>query len=169
MAGTCHLQPMFARLMRDLPAALLSLHTGTNIYYYGSLSRDTLQSALIGFVQIMREKHPVTPLLVISPTFGPRYERNPGPTKLTHRLIRQELKSACEWLIDRGDRNLHYINGLDLLGPDDADLLLEPAEATQRIHFSVTAHDLVAKRLMGLVRSCGLAQAAAGPQALVAS
>jgi hypothetical protein len=153
---------MFARLMRDLPARLLSVHSGTNIYYYGSLSRDTLQPAVIGFVQIVREKHPDTPLLMISPTFGPRYERTPGPTKLTHRLIREEMRTACEWLTDRGDRNLHYIDGLDLFGADDADLLLEPPEALQRIHFSGAAHDLAAGRLAGLLQARGIVPAGGG-------
>lgn len=155
MAGTCHLQPMFARLTRDLPATLISVHAGTNIYYYGSLSRDTLQAAVIGFVQIVREKHPVTPLVMISPTFGPNYERRPGPTKLTHKLIREEMKSACEWMTDRGDENLHYVNGLDLLGPDDEPLLLEPPDAQMRIHFSSAAHDLVARRLLSILQGCG--------------
>jgi hypothetical protein len=162
MAGTCHLQPMFARLMRDRPARLLSVHAGTNIYWFGSLSRDTLQAAAIGFVRILREKHPETPILFISPTYGPNYERKPGPTKLTHRLIRDELATACDWLTDRGDRNLHYLDGLDLFGPDDAEYLLEPSDAAQRIHFSAAGHDLVSGRLGKVIQSISIARTAGG-------
>lgn len=98
VAGSCLLQPRFARLIRDTPAQLITVHTGTNIYYYGSLNRETLQGAVFGLVRTIRDRQSTTPIVLISPTFGPRYETQPGPSKLTHRLVRRELAAAVERL-----------------------------------------------------------------------
>ncbi|WP_251982662.1 SGNH/GDSL hydrolase family protein [Streptomyces violaceusniger] len=59
------LEPMTARLMRDLPADLLTLCVGVNVQALGSHNRDALVSALVGFVRTVREGHPTTPFAVM--------------------------------------------------------------------------------------------------------
>ena len=59
LGAACCLQPMTARLMRDLPAELLTVCVGINIQALGSHNHDTLASALVGFVRTVREGHPV--------------------------------------------------------------------------------------------------------------
>ena len=121
--GNCHLEPMIARMMRELPADFLSMKVGINIYGSASLSPRTFQSAIIGFVRIVREKHPDTPFVVISPIFSPPRENTRNAVGFTLDEMRQEVAEAVQAMKDQGDSNLHYVNGLELFGPDLAHLL----------------------------------------------
>ena len=121
--GNCHLEPMIARMIRELPADFLSMKVGINIYGSCSLNVRTFQSAIIGFVQIVREKHPNTPFVVISPIFSPPRETTPNAVGFTLEDMRQEVAEAVQILKDLGDVNLHYLTGLELFGPDLAHLL----------------------------------------------
>ena len=121
--GNCHLEPMLARMIRDLPADFLSLKAGINIYGSGSLNGRTFIPAIIGFVQIIREKHPDTPFAVISPIFSSYRESTPNAVGFTLSAMREEVAEAVQIMKDRGDRNIHYIDGLKLFGADLAGLL----------------------------------------------
>lgn len=121
--GNCHLEPMIARMMRELPADFLSMKVGINIYGSESLSPRTFQSAIIGFVQIVREKHLDTPFVVISPIFSPPREKMTNAVGFTLADMRQEVAEAVQAMKDNGDSNLHHVNGLELFGEDLAHLL----------------------------------------------
>ena len=125
--GQCHLEPMIARMMRDLPADFLSMCVGINIYggaaRAASLSPRTFRPAIIGFVQILREGHPDTPLAVMSPIFSPPRETTPNALGFTLSAMREEVAAAVDALRASGDRNISYIDGLDVFGPDLAHLL----------------------------------------------
>ena len=121
--GNCHLEPMIARMIRDLPADFLSMKAGINIYGSGSLNIRTFRSAIIGFVHIVREKHPDTPFVVISPIFSPPRETTANAVGFTLADMRQEVAEAVQAMRDQGDANLHYVNGLELFGSDLAHLL----------------------------------------------
>ena len=68
---------MIARMIRDLPADFLSMKVGINIQGGNTLNERTFRAAIIGFVQIVREKHPDTPFAVISPIYSPPRETTP--------------------------------------------------------------------------------------------
>jgi hypothetical protein len=121
--GQCHLDPMIARMMRDLPADYLSVCAGINIYGAASLSPRTFIPALIGFVQILRERHPSTPLAVLSPIYSPPRESTPNAVGFTLQAMRNEVAEAVEQLRGRGDRNVHYVDGLRVFGSDLGHLL----------------------------------------------
>lgn len=121
--GQCHLEPMLARLIRDLPAAYLSMCVGINIYGAASLSPRTFRAAIIGFVQIVREKHPDTPYVVMSPIYSPPRETTPNAVDFTLQAMRDEVAAAVDALRAAGDRHLHYVNGLDIFGAAYAHLL----------------------------------------------
>ena len=112
-----------ARMIRDLPADFLSMKVGINIYGSGSLNTRTFIPAIIGFVHIIREKHPDTPFAVISPIFSPPRESTPNAVEFTLSAMREEVAEAVQIMKDRGDRSIHYIDGLELFGPDLAGLL----------------------------------------------
>lgn len=114
--GQCHLEPMLARLIRDLPADYLSMCVGINIYGAASLSPRTFRAAIIGFVQIVREKHPDTPYVVMSPIYSPPRETAPNAVEFTLQAMRDEVAAAVATLQAAGDRNLHYVNGLEIFG-----------------------------------------------------
>lgn len=107
----------------QMPADAISLCLGINVQGGASLSLRTLSPAIIGFVQTVREGHPEIPLIVMSPIVSPPRETTPNVVGLTLPLMRQEIETAVRTLREYGDANLHYVDGLSVLGPDCAHLL----------------------------------------------
>ncbi|MBP0454431.1 lipase [Kitasatospora sp. RG8] len=157
LAGNAHLDPFTARTVRDQPADLISLKIGINVITAASFRRRTFVPAVHGFLDTVREGHPDTPLLVVSPLFCPPFERTPGPAgyeatadgrrftalgdpadtaagALTLEVVRAEL-AAITAARAATDPHLHHLDGLALLGPEDADGLgdlLHPNPAGHR-------------------------------------
>lgn len=111
--GQCHMDPLVAMMIRDLPADFISLKVGINMVG-GSVSQRTFRPLLTGMVRILREKHPETPIAVISPIISPPREETPGATGMTLHMMRRELETAVERLRECGDENVHYFSGLEL-------------------------------------------------------
>lgn len=121
--GQCHLDPIYAKLIRDLPADMISLKLGINTHGR-SLSPRTYRPAIIGFVDRIREKHSETPLFLCSPIFGgPRETESVHDDGYTLQFMRSEMKRVVEIYRSMGDGNLHYVDGLKLFGPEYADYL----------------------------------------------
>jgi hypothetical protein len=116
--GGCHLEPMVARMIRELPADYISLKLGINVHNADSMNIRTFRPAVIGFVHIVREKHPDTPLVVISPIFSPPRETAENIAGFSLTQMRVEVAEAVDAMQGRGDRNLHYVDGMELFGPD---------------------------------------------------
>ena len=140
LGGNCHLDPFIARVMRDTPAELISLKVGINIVNMDSMRERVFAPALHGFIDTIREGQPDVPLLVISPIHCPSAETVPGPTMPDQDGVfrtvpgHDEIRAGCltlTWMRkiisrvvagrrERGDTNLHYLDGLALFGPEDA-------------------------------------------------
>ena len=73
-AGQCMLDPFVARTIRDLPADVISLKVGINLVNGDTMRDRTFGPALHGFLDTIREGHPTTPLLVVSPIYCPSAE-----------------------------------------------------------------------------------------------
>ena len=121
--GNCHLEPMIARMIRDLPADFISIKVGINVYGNGSLNLRTFGPAIIGFIEIVREKHPDTPFAVISPIYSPPREETPNVVGFSLQAMREEVAAAVSAIQAHGDTNISYIDGLKLFGSDYAHLL----------------------------------------------
>ena len=121
--GQCHLDPLIARVIRDRDADLISLCLGINIYGNASLNERTFGSGIIGFIKIIREKHPDTPMVIFSPIYSPDREEYPNAVGFTLSQMRVEIKKAVRKLHKHGDRNIHYVNGLDIFNENYAHLL----------------------------------------------
>ncbi|MFG2094705.1 GDSL-type esterase/lipase family protein [Streptomyces sp. NPDC048612] len=153
-AGNALLDPYVARTIRDLPADLISLKVGINIVSLAAFRLRTFGPAVHGFLDTIREGHPDTPLLVISPVSCPALEETPGPTAiapdgklaalgdpadvadgaLSLAVVRAEL-SRIVAARRAHDPRLHYLDGRELLGPDETDDLadgLHPGAAAYR-------------------------------------
>jgi hypothetical protein len=143
-AGSALLDPFTARTMRDLPADLVSVKVGINLTNLDLMRRRAFGPAVHGFLDTVREGHPTTPLLVVSPLLCPIHEETPGPGtfdvealgrgevrfsatgdpaevsagKLTLRVIRAELaRIVAERAED--DPAIRYLDGLELYGETD--------------------------------------------------
>ncbi|WP_246067072.1 SGNH/GDSL hydrolase family protein [Paenibacillus koleovorans] len=140
--GQCHLEPMVARLIRDLPAEFISLCLGINVYNRGSLNLRTFRSAVIGMICIIREKHPNTPLFSLSPIYSPVRETTDNSAGLCLVKIREEIREAVAILTAAGDRNLHYLDGLDILGSQHAGYLPD------QLHPNAEGYQIMAENLL---------------------
>ena len=114
--GQCHLDIEIARMMRDRPADYLSICAGINIYGSPTLNERTFRSSLIGFVRILREKHAETPLLLISPIYSKPREETPNSQGWTLGHYRTAVEEAVRLLREHGDKNIHYLSGLEIGG-----------------------------------------------------
>jgi lysophospholipase L1-like esterase len=162
LAGSALLDPFTARALRDTPADLISIKIGINLVNTDLMRLRAFTPAVHGFLDTIREGHPTTPLLVVSPIYCPIHEDTPGPSaadltalstgqlrfratgdpaerasgKLTLRVIRDELARIVEQRAAE-DPNLGYLDGLDLYGEADSAELplpdqLHPDAATHR-------------------------------------
>jgi hypothetical protein len=162
LGGSALLDPFIARTMRDVPADLISVKIGINLVNTDLMRLRAFTPAVHGFLDTIREGHPTTPLLVVSPILCPIHEDTPGPSapdfsnlsagklqfraagdpaeraggKLTLNIIRDELARLVKQRA-ANDPNLHYLDGRDLYGEADFAELplpdqLHPDAATHR-------------------------------------
>jgi hypothetical protein len=145
--GNCHMEPMVARMIRDLPASYISLKVGINIVspQGGSYSDRTFRAALIGLIKTIRDGHPTTPMAVVSPIHAKDRERVENPIGMSLALARQRVAEAVDVLQQHGDQHLHYVNGLDLFGSE-----LEPYLG-DGVHPNAEGYRILADRYSDLV------------------
>ena len=142
--GSALIEPFVARTIRNAPGDVISLDIGINLVNTDVMRLQALTPAVHGFLDTIREGHPSTPLVVISPLYCPIHEDTPGPTaldptaladgvlrfvatgdpseqeagKLTMNVIRDELSRVVKQR-SATDQHIHYIDGRDLYGKDD--------------------------------------------------
>ncbi|MFC1436839.1 GDSL-type esterase/lipase family protein [Streptacidiphilus sp. N1-10] len=162
LGGSALLDPFAARTIRDTPADLISLKIGINLVNTDLMRMRAFTPAVHGFLDTVREGHPTTPLLVVSPILCPIHEDTPGPTtfdlaalatgqlrftatgdpaeraagKLTLTAIREELSRIVRQR-SADDPNLRHLDGRELYGEADSAELplpdqLHPDAATHR-------------------------------------
>jgi len=123
--GECHLDPLVAKAIRDSDADLISLCLGINIYAYSSLNQRTFQPGIWAFIELIREKHAEVPMIVMSPIYASRdkAETTDNDVGFTLQKMRREIEESVEVLKRLGDKNIHYINGLDIFHERNKNLL----------------------------------------------
>ena len=120
-AGSCLLSGLAARTIRDAKADAIILKLGINVWSEGMLKSRTFLDSAHAMISIIREKHPTTPIVIISPIFSPgREDAGDGLTLRQMRTLLQEVTAAR---VKSGDANIRYLSGLDLFGEADAAML----------------------------------------------
>jgi len=137
--GNCHLDPMVGRMIRDLPADYIGLKLGINMMGAASVSDRLFRALAIGLIRTIRDGHPDTPLAVVSPICHPPSETTENAVGMTLERMRERLAAACDVMRGQGDGNLHYVDGLSLMGPDDVHLYIDG------IHPSAEGYRFLAK------------------------
>ncbi|QKJ21068.1 lipase [Microbacterium hominis] len=159
-SGNAMLDPFTARTIRDRPADLITLKVGINLVNGDVMRMRAFRPALDGFLDTIREGHPSTPIVVISPILCAPVETAAGPTVqdptrtyewsiaggtdadvALGKLSLQSIRSAIESVVERRrstDPHLRYVDGLGLYGPDDARAMplpdnLHPGPDVQRL------------------------------------
>ncbi|MDV3130017.1 GDSL-type esterase/lipase family protein [Mycobacterium sp. 21AC1] len=172
-SGSAMLDPFVARTMRDLPADLISVKIGINLVNGDVMRLRAFTPAVHGFLDTIRDGHPATPLLVVSPILCPIHEDTPGPGaldltdgtmrfratgdptdvragKLTLQVIRSELTRIIEQRATY-DPNLFLLDGRELYGEADAAELPLP----DRLHPDAATHRLIAERFTAAAFGAG--------------
>jgi lysophospholipase L1-like esterase len=170
--GSALLDPFVARVIRDTPADMISLKIGINLVNTDLMRMRAFGPAVHGFIDTIREGHPDTPLLIVSPILCPIHEDTPGPTlmvmaalsagqlsfraagnpaeraagKLTLNTIRDELRKIVTQRAGQ-DANLTYLDGRELYGAADAERLPLP----DNLHPDAAAHRHIGERFADLV------------------
>ncbi|MGW5200041.1 GDSL-type esterase/lipase family protein [Streptomyces spiralis] len=139
--GSALVDPFTARAMRDTPADLISVKLGINVVNSDAMRLRAFAPAVHGFLDTIREGHPATPLLVVSPVLCPVQEDTPGPLmpdldggtlrfkatgdpaetaagRLTLTIVRDVLAGIVKQRA-ADDPNIHYLDGRDLYGESD--------------------------------------------------
>jgi lysophospholipase L1-like esterase len=134
-----------ARTIRDQPADAISLALGINVQGGATLGPRTFRPAVIGFVKTIRDGHPHVPVIVRSAIVSPPREETPNAVGLTLQRTRREVRAAVDVLRELGDRNVHYVSGLDVLGPEDTHLLPD------QLHPNAEGYRLISERFTPFV------------------
>jgi hypothetical protein len=171
LGGSALVDPFLARVMRDTEADVISVKLGINVVNLDAMRLRAFVPAVHGFLDTIRDGHPDTPLLLVSPIFCGIHESTPGPGavdpatfgteqvrfvatgdpaevaqgKLTLEVIRRELRSLVERRT--GDPRLHYLEGTELYGPADAVELPLP----DALHPGPESHRVMGERFARLV------------------
>ncbi|MEU9059461.1 GDSL-type esterase/lipase family protein [Streptomyces sp. NPDC048430] len=174
--GGALLDPFTARALRDTPADRISVKVGINLVNTDVMRLRAFTPAVHGFLDTIREGHPTTPLLVVSPILCPIHEETPGPSapdhsalsegklkfratgdpaetasgKLTLTVIREELARIVEQRAAE-DPHLHHLDGRELYGEaDSAELPLPDA-----LHPDAATHRRIGERFAKLAFHAG--------------
>jgi lysophospholipase L1-like esterase len=113
---------MIGRMIRDSEADFISLKLGINVYG-NDLSPRTFGPAAIGLISTIREKHKDTPMAICSPIYSPERESTASTVGNTLIDMRETLKRIVELLQKRGDKNIYYVDGLNIFGADSEEHL----------------------------------------------
>jgi hypothetical protein len=143
--GSALVDPFLARVIRDAPADVISVKLGINVVNLDAMRLRSFVPAVHGFLDTIRDGHPATPLLLVSPLFCGIHEETPGPGSIDvasigtdavqftatgtrgdtaqGRLTLQVIRDALAEVIGarRDDPHLHYLDGLELYGAADAE------------------------------------------------
>lgn len=113
-SGNGRMELEVAEFINEIDAAVYVIDCLPN------LRGEEVKKRTIPLVKKIREKHPETPILLVEDRNYPNgfliqsfQDRNLGSQK--------ELKTAYEKLIADGDKNLYYLEGINLLGSDGDD------------------------------------------------
>ncbi|WP_242582131.1 GDSL-type esterase/lipase family protein [Streptomyces sp. MST-110588] len=171
LGGSALLDPFTARTLRDTPADLISVKIGINLVNADVMRLRAFTPAVHGFLDTIREGHPTTPLLVVSPIYCAIHEDTPGPSapdfstigegrlqfraagdpaeraagKLTLNVIRDELSRLVKQRAT-DDPNLHLLDGRDLYGEADFAELPLP----DQLHPDAATHRRIGERFAAL-------------------
>lgn len=159
--GNAQLDPMTALSIRSTDADVITLELGINVVGADAMRQRAFSSAAHAFLDLIRDRVPEVPIVVMGAFSCPAAEDTPGPlragddgrvaatgsldgTSLTLSRSRELLHEVAE---QRSDPNLAYVDGCTLLGPADAHLLADG------LHPDQDGLDLIAANFTAAVRN----------------
>jgi lysophospholipase L1-like esterase len=139
-AGSCLLSGQAARVIRDQPADAIVLKLGINVWPQGQLKERTFTESAHAMISIIREKHPATPILLVSPIYSPGREDQGDEGGLPLTRMRDILRQVVDARVAAGDAAIRYLSGLALFGAADV------AHMPDDLHPNHTGYQLMGER-----------------------
>jgi lysophospholipase L1-like esterase len=117
-AGSARGEIPSAEQIAKLSAEVISISHGTNCWTRIPFSADMMQAGTTAFLEIVRQGHPATPIVVASPILRPDAESTPNRLGASLGDLREAVEEATRRRIDGGDARLWLVAGRDLIGPE---------------------------------------------------
>jgi lysophospholipase L1-like esterase len=139
-AGAARGEVASAEQIAALDADVISITHGTNCWTRTPHSVDMMRAAVAAFLDIVREGHPDTPIVVASPVLRPDAETTPNRFGATLVDLRRAMEEAA------GQRDVVLVPGAELIGADRLPDGIHPDDEGHRI-----LADVIGKQVAQLV------------------
>jgi GDSL-like Lipase/Acylhydrolase family/N-terminus of Esterase_SGNH_hydro-type len=110
-------EPILAETIAEIEASCFVLDWAQNCP-----TLEEFSSRYAPFIEIIRARHPETPIICITPIFSTSEVWGPNEH---FAQMRQVIREVVAERVSAGDSNLTLVEGYDLLGPDDRDGLVD--------------------------------------------
>jgi hypothetical protein len=137
-------EPALARAVAEIDAACFVVD------YWANPSAALYQRTLPGFLAILREKHPLTPIIITGPYYNPSEEApgGEGERQLAKRAITREFVAERR---RAGDSHLIYVDGLEMISRAQAEGLVDGRHAnTLGFYYCARGLEPYLRRALGL-------------------
>jgi hypothetical protein len=113
-AGSCLLSGQAARTIARQRADGIVLKLGINVWFEGMLKERTFLDNAHAMISVIRDQHPRTPILVVSPIYSPGREDESSEGGVSLTRMRYLLEGMVETRVRAGDEAINYLSGLAL-------------------------------------------------------
>jgi lysophospholipase L1-like esterase len=141
-AGAARGEIVSAEQLARVAAGAISISHGTNCWTRIPHSRGMVLEGTRAFLDVVRQGHPDTPVVVASPVVRPDAETTPNRLGATLEDLRGAIEQAAHERMAAGDELLTLLPGRDLL---------DPALLADGIHPGDDGHAVLAERIGGAV------------------
>ena len=117
-AGSARGEIVSAEHLASIPASVISISHGTNCWTRIPHSAEMMRAITRAFLDVVRQGHPTTPIVVASPVVRPDAETTPNRLGATLVDLRGAIEQVVEERIARGDAHLDLVRGAPLLTAD---------------------------------------------------
>jgi len=142
-AGSARGEIVSAEHVAALDADVISITHGTNCWTRIPFSVEMMRAGTAAFIDVVRQGHAETPIVVASPVVRPDAETTPNRLGATLADLRAAMEEVAQARIDAGDKRLTLVPGGDIIGPE---LLADG------IHPGDEGHRVLAEVIGGAVR-----------------
>jgi lysophospholipase L1-like esterase len=142
-AGSARGEIVSAEHVAALDADVISITHGTNCWTRIPFSVEMMRAGTAAFLDVVRQGHAETPIVVSTPVVRPDAEATPNRLGATLGDLRAAMGEVAQARIDAGDKRLTLVPGRDIIGPE---LLADG------IHPGDEGHQVLAEVIGGAVR-----------------
>lgn len=117
-AGSARGEIVSAEHIAELQADVISITHGTNCWQRIPHSTGMFREVTDAFLNVVRQGHPDTPILVVSPILRPDAEETPNRLGATLVDLREAMEEVVRRRIDAGDQRMRFVAGLPIVAEE---------------------------------------------------